>query len=183
MTAPAPCCSRISNSTRRMPEGSSISDSWRTPQASRKRRSANTRRPLRPIRSSLNLTPRWGSSMRRPTEPTRRSPNSKRPASLIQQATIRRRKRRCGGASLSFSSSLLRPGSREAVPTPGSAACSRPGTPPADLILTGQIAEANYDPDDAATAYKRALAQDPVSAGATSGLAHLLLNEKEARGS
>ena len=50
---------------------------------------------------------------------------------------------------------------------------------PADLILTGQIAEANGDPDDAATAYKRALAQDPTSAGATSGLAHLLLKEQK----
>ncbi len=50
---------------------------------------------------------------------------------------------------------------------------------PADLILTGQIAEANSDPDDAETAYKRALAQDPTSAGATSGLAHLLLNQKK----
>lgn len=50
---------------------------------------------------------------------------------------------------------------------------------PADLILTGQIAEANSDPDDAATAYKRALAQDPTSAGATSGLAHLLLKEQK----
>jgi predicted Zn-dependent protease len=50
---------------------------------------------------------------------------------------------------------------------------------PADLILTGQIAEANGDPDNAATAYKRALAQDPASAGATSGLAHLLLKEQK----
>jgi len=50
---------------------------------------------------------------------------------------------------------------------------------PADLILTGQIAEANGDPDDAATAYKRALAQNPTSAGATSGLAHLLLKENK----
>ena len=50
---------------------------------------------------------------------------------------------------------------------------------PADLILTGQIAEGNGDPDDAATAYKRALAQDPTSAGATSGLAHLLLKEQK----
>jgi predicted Zn-dependent protease len=50
---------------------------------------------------------------------------------------------------------------------------------PADLILTGQIAEANDDPDDAAIAYKRALAIDPASAGATSGLAHLLLEQKK----
>jgi tetratricopeptide (TPR) repeat protein len=50
---------------------------------------------------------------------------------------------------------------------------------PADLVLTGQIAEANDDPEDASTAYKRALAEDPASAGATSGLAHLLLKEKK----
>jgi tetratricopeptide (TPR) repeat protein len=50
---------------------------------------------------------------------------------------------------------------------------------PADLVLTGQIAEANSDPEDAATAYKRALAQDPASAAATSGLAHLLLKEQK----
>jgi predicted Zn-dependent protease len=49
----------------------------------------------------------------------------------------------------------------------------------ADLVLTGQIAEANDDPEDAGTAYKRALAKDPTSAGATSGLAHLLLQEKK----
>jgi tetratricopeptide (TPR) repeat protein len=49
----------------------------------------------------------------------------------------------------------------------------------ADLVLTGQIAEANGDPEDAAIAYKRALAQDPASPGATSGLAHLLLKEKK----
>lgn len=50
---------------------------------------------------------------------------------------------------------------------------------PADLVLTGQIAEANDDSDDASTAYQRALAADPGSAGATSGLAHLLLKEKK----
>ena len=50
---------------------------------------------------------------------------------------------------------------------------------PADLILTGQISEANNDPDDAATAYRRALAVDPDSAGATAGLAHLLIKEKK----
>jgi predicted Zn-dependent protease len=49
----------------------------------------------------------------------------------------------------------------------------------ADLVLTGQIAEANDDQEDASTAYRRALAQDPTSAGATSGLAHLLLQEKK----
>ena len=49
----------------------------------------------------------------------------------------------------------------------------------ADLVLTGQIAEANDDAEDATTAYKRALAEDPTSAGATSGLAHLLLKEKK----
>jgi predicted Zn-dependent protease len=48
----------------------------------------------------------------------------------------------------------------------------------ADLVLTGQIAEANGDPEDADVAYKRALAVDPASPGATSGLAHLLLQEK-----
>jgi predicted Zn-dependent protease len=50
---------------------------------------------------------------------------------------------------------------------------------PADLVLTGQIAEANDDPDDAITAYQRALAADPGSAGATSGLAHVLLQQKK----
>jgi predicted Zn-dependent protease len=50
---------------------------------------------------------------------------------------------------------------------------------PADLVLTGQIAEANDDPDDAVTAYKRALSAEPASAGATSGLAHLLLQQKK----
>jgi predicted Zn-dependent protease len=50
---------------------------------------------------------------------------------------------------------------------------------PADLVLTGQIAEANDDPDDAEIAYKRALAIDPSSAGATSGLAHLLIQQKK----
>ncbi len=55
-----------------------------------------------------------------------------------------------------------------------------PGTDTAaDLVLTGQIAEANDDPDDASTAYQRALAADPGSAGATSGLAHMLLKEKK----
>jgi Tfp pilus assembly protein PilF len=49
----------------------------------------------------------------------------------------------------------------------------------ADLVLTGQIAEANDDPEDASTAYQRALAEDPGSAGATAGLAHLLLKEKK----
>jgi predicted Zn-dependent protease len=50
---------------------------------------------------------------------------------------------------------------------------------PADLILTGQISEANDDPDDAATAYRRALSVDPGSAGATAGLAHLLIAQKK----
>ncbi|HEX6496045.1 MAG TPA: tetratricopeptide repeat protein [Acidobacteriaceae bacterium] len=50
---------------------------------------------------------------------------------------------------------------------------------PADLVLTGQIAEATDDPDNAAIAYQRALAADPGSAGATSGLAHLLLQQKK----
>jgi predicted Zn-dependent protease len=55
-----------------------------------------------------------------------------------------------------------------------------PGTEtPADLVLTGQIAEANDDPQDAGVAYRRALAQEPASAGATSGLAHLLLKENK----
>jgi predicted Zn-dependent protease len=50
---------------------------------------------------------------------------------------------------------------------------------PADLVLTGQIAEANDDPGDALIAYKRALAAEPGSAGATSGLAHVLLRQKK----
>jgi predicted Zn-dependent protease len=50
---------------------------------------------------------------------------------------------------------------------------------PADLILTGRIAEATGDPDDAATAYQRALAVDPASSAATSGLAHLLLQQNK----
>jgi predicted Zn-dependent protease len=49
----------------------------------------------------------------------------------------------------------------------------------ADLVLTGEIAEANADPEDAGIAYKRALAEEPASAGATSGLAHLLLKENK----
>jgi tetratricopeptide (TPR) repeat protein len=52
---------------------------------------------------------------------------------------------------------------------------------PADLILTAQIAEANDDADDAAEAYRRALSVDPGSAGATSGLAHLLIEQKKPR--
>jgi tetratricopeptide (TPR) repeat protein len=52
---------------------------------------------------------------------------------------------------------------------------------PADLVLTGQIAEANGDPEDAAVAYRRALSAEPGSAGASSGLAHLLLKEKKAQ--
>jgi tetratricopeptide (TPR) repeat protein len=50
---------------------------------------------------------------------------------------------------------------------------------PADLVLTGQIAEANDDPQDADIAYRRALSADPASAGATSGLAHLLLKQNK----
>jgi predicted Zn-dependent protease len=50
---------------------------------------------------------------------------------------------------------------------------------PADLILTGQIAEASGDPETASTAYQRALAADPASAAATAGLAHLLLKQKK----
>ncbi len=50
---------------------------------------------------------------------------------------------------------------------------------PADLVLTGRIAEANHDPEDAAVAYHQALAAEPGSAAATSGLAHLLLQEKK----
>ena len=50
---------------------------------------------------------------------------------------------------------------------------------PADLVLTGQIAEANDDPEDAEVAYRRALSADPASAGATSGLAHLLLKQNK----
>ncbi|HZD76859.1 MAG TPA: tetratricopeptide repeat protein [Acidobacteriaceae bacterium] len=50
---------------------------------------------------------------------------------------------------------------------------------PADLVLTGQIAEANDDPENAGIAYRRALAEDPASAGATAGLAHLLLAQKK----
>ena len=50
---------------------------------------------------------------------------------------------------------------------------------PADLVLTGQIAEANDDPEDADIAYRRALSADPASAGATSGLAHLLLKQNK----
>ena len=50
---------------------------------------------------------------------------------------------------------------------------------PADLVLTGQISEANDDAEDAAIAYRRALAMEPDSAGATSALAHLLLQQKK----
>lgn len=50
---------------------------------------------------------------------------------------------------------------------------------PADMVLTGRIAEANHDPEDATVAYRQALTAEPGSPAATSGLVHLLLQEKK----
>ena len=50
---------------------------------------------------------------------------------------------------------------------------------PADLLLTGEIAEAEGDEVNAETAYRRALNQQPESSAATSGLVHVLITQKK----
>ncbi|QNI34281.1 tetratricopeptide repeat protein [Alloacidobacterium dinghuense] len=50
---------------------------------------------------------------------------------------------------------------------------------PADLLLTGEIAEAEGDEVNAETAYRRALNQQPESSAATAGLAHVLIAQKK----
>jgi len=50
---------------------------------------------------------------------------------------------------------------------------------PADLLLTGEIAEAGGDEVNAETAYRRALNQQPESSAATAGLAHVLIAQKK----
>jgi len=50
---------------------------------------------------------------------------------------------------------------------------------PADLLLTGEIAEAEGDEVSAETAYRRALNQRPESSAATAGLVHVLIIQKK----
>jgi predicted Zn-dependent protease len=50
---------------------------------------------------------------------------------------------------------------------------------PADLLLTGEIAEAEGDVVSAETAYRRLLNQQPESSAATAGLAHVLIAQKK----
>ncbi len=50
---------------------------------------------------------------------------------------------------------------------------------PADLLLTGEIAEAEGDEVNAETAYRRALNQQPESSAATAGLVHVLIAQKK----
>jgi len=50
---------------------------------------------------------------------------------------------------------------------------------PADLLLTGEIAEAEGDEVTAETAYRRLLNQQPNSSEATAGLAHVLIAQKK----
>ena len=50
---------------------------------------------------------------------------------------------------------------------------------PADLLLTGEIAEAESDEVSAETAYRRLLNQQPDSSDATAGLAHVLIAQKK----
>jgi len=50
---------------------------------------------------------------------------------------------------------------------------------PSDLLLTGEIAEAEGDAVNAETAYRRALNQQPDSSAATAGLAHVLIAQKK----
>lgn len=50
---------------------------------------------------------------------------------------------------------------------------------PADLLLTGEIAEAEDDEVSAETAYRRLLNQQPNSSEATAGLAHVLIAQKK----
>ena len=50
---------------------------------------------------------------------------------------------------------------------------------PSDLLLTGEIAEAEGDEVNAETAYRRALNQQPGSSAATAGLVHVLIAQKK----
>lgn len=50
---------------------------------------------------------------------------------------------------------------------------------PDDILLTGEIAEAEGDDVNAETAYRRALSQQPESSAATAGLAHVLIAQKK----
>ncbi len=50
---------------------------------------------------------------------------------------------------------------------------------PADLLLTGEIAEAEGDEVNAETAYRRVLNQQPESSAANAGLAHVLIAQKK----
>ncbi len=50
---------------------------------------------------------------------------------------------------------------------------------PADLLLTGEIAEAEGDEVSAETAYRRLLNQQPNSSEATAGLAHVLITQQK----
>jgi Flp pilus assembly protein TadD len=50
---------------------------------------------------------------------------------------------------------------------------------PDDILLTGEIAEAEGDLASAETAYRRALQQQPESSAATAGLAHVLIAQKK----
>jgi tetratricopeptide (TPR) repeat protein len=50
---------------------------------------------------------------------------------------------------------------------------------PDDILLTGELAEANHDPAAAEAAYRRLLTADPDHAQATAALVHLILNQKK----
>jgi Flp pilus assembly protein TadD len=50
---------------------------------------------------------------------------------------------------------------------------------PDDVLLTGEIAEAEGDMASAETAYRRALQRQPESSAATAGLAHVLIAQKK----
>jgi len=50
---------------------------------------------------------------------------------------------------------------------------------PADTLMAANLADASGQYDAAQTAYKRVLADDPKSAGASSGLAHVLVVKKQ----
>jgi tetratricopeptide (TPR) repeat protein len=51
---------------------------------------------------------------------------------------------------------------------------------PDDILLTGELAEANNDPASAEAAYRRLLAANPDSIQATAALVHLLLRQQKA---
>ncbi|HTH52523.1 MAG TPA: tetratricopeptide repeat protein [Edaphobacter sp.] len=50
---------------------------------------------------------------------------------------------------------------------------------PEDILLTGELAEANGDPTSAEAAYRRLLAADPDNTQATAALVHLLISQKK----